>query len=468
MRTKLTPALAAVVFLVTLTAGCTETVSTPSVQTSRVGLAPTLGWSSWSFMRKDPTAAKIKAQAEAMVSSGLASLGYRYINIDDYWYQCPRGEGPNVDRYGRWVTDAARFPSDGSTDGMEVVADYVHKLGLKFGIYVTPGISKQAVARNTEVEGTPYHASDIATAARQDNYNCRGMYGIDYGKPGAQAYTDSWADMLASWGVDYVKLDGITDDNVPDIQAWSAALAQTGRPIRLDITQGSFTITIAPTLQRYANQWVFAPDIECYRCEQGGSSYPLTSWANVSSRFDWVAECQPYGGPGGFNDYDSIEVGNGDNDGLTPDERRTEMSLWAVGASPFILGVDLTNLDPFDLTLLKNADVLAVDQDSIDASRIVDTSTQQVFTKMEANGNAIVGLFSTGSKPAVVSTTASALGMPANSNGYLLDDLWLDRTTETSGSISAKVPPHGVVLYRVESLGGPTVATPSTTLDPGS
>lgn len=435
--------------------GCTNAAGTRSRSAHAkpaVGLRPTLGWSSWSFLRDHPTAHKIKAQADALVESGLASLGYRYINIDEYWYQCPGHEGPNIDHHGRWVTDTNRFPDRGSTDGMKVVADYVHRLGLKFGIYVTPGISKQAIRQNTPIQGTPYHARDIATATSQDNYNCGGMRGIDYAKPGAQAYTDSWANKLASWGVDYVKLDGIRNSNVPDIRAWSIALARTGRPIRLDITQGSFTTAIAETLERYANQWVFAPDIECYECEQGGSSYPLTSWANVSNRFDWVAECQPYGRPGGFNDYDSIEVGNGENDGLTPDERRTQMSLWALGSSPFILGVDLTNLDPFDLALLKNADVLAVDQDSIDASRIVDTSTQQVFAKIEANGDAIVGLFNTGEEPAVVSTTTSAIGMPPSSSGYSLHELWSDRTTETTGSISAEVPPHGVALYRITAL----------------
>jgi Alpha galactosidase A len=95
---------------------------------------------------------------------------------------------------------------------------------------------------------------------------------------------------------------------------------------------------------KYANQWEFPPDVECYRCEKGGSSYPLTSWADIAKRFNYVAEWQPYSGPGGFNDLDSIEIGNGSNDGLTPDERQTQLSLWALGAAPLILGVDLTNL----------------------------------------------------------------------------------------------------------------------------
>ena len=148
---------------------------------------------------------------------------------------------------------------------------------------------------------------------------------------------------------------------------------------------------------KYANQWEFAPDVECYRCEKGGSSYPLTSWADVAKRFNYVAEWQPYAGPGAFNDYDSLEIGNGSDDGLTPVERQTQISLWALGASPLILGIDLTHLDPTDLQkYLKNSAVLAVDQDSIAAKRVLNTGNQQVFAKKEPNGDTIVGLFNTG------------------------------------------------------------------------
>ncbi|HWG12204.1 MAG TPA: hypothetical protein VG268_02915 [Streptosporangiaceae bacterium] len=193
--------------------GVVGAAGVPAAQAADNGVerTPVLGWSSWSFLRDQPTAAKIEAQA---------------------------------------------------------AANYVHRLGLKFGIYVTPGISKQAVAQNTPIKGTGYTADQIAeSSAKQNNYNCGGMVGIDYSKPGAQAYTNSWADLLASWGVDYVKFDGITNKNTADIEAWSKALRQTGRPMVLNITQGSYTTAIAPTLMKYANQWEFAPDIECYDCE---------------------------------------------------------------------------------------------------------------------------------------------------------------------------------------------------------
>jgi hypothetical protein len=273
---------------------------------------------------------------------------------------------------------------------------------------------------------------------------------IDYNKPGAQEYTNSWVNMLAAWGVDYIKIDGMTNANAADVKAWSDAIRHSGRPMVLDVTQGDFTTALAPTLMKYANQWEFAPDVECYRCEKGGSSYPLTSWSDVAKRFNYVAEWQPYAGPGGFNDYDSLEIGNGDNDGLTPVERQTQLSLWALGASPLILGIDLTHLDPTDLhKYLENSEVLAVDQDSIAAKRVLNSGNQQVFAKTEPNGDVIVGLFNTGAKEQEVSVPASTVALPENKSGYSLHDLWTGETKKATGNVAAVVPSHGVVLYRI-------------------
>jgi hypothetical protein len=424
-----------------------------SAEENGLGRTPVLGWSGWSFLRARPTAATIDAQARALRDSGLQRMGYEYINLDDFWYQCPGSQGPNVGPNGLWVTDPSRFPPQGDTNGIKAVADYVHGLGLKFGIYVTPGISRQAATKNTPIKGTSYTAAQIAEpSVKESNYNCHGMIGINYDKPGAQEFINSWVDMLAAWGVDYIKIDGMQNSNVADIKAWSNAIRQSGRPMVLDVTQGSYTRLIAPTLMKYANQWEFAPDIECYRCEKHGSSYPLTSWPDIRKRFNYVADWQPYAGPGGFNDYDSVEVGNGSADGLTPVERETQLSLWALGAAPFILGVDLTHLDPVDMKYLKNAAVLAVDQDAIAAKRIVNNGDRQVFAKVEPNGDAIVGLFNTGEKAVEVSIRASAAGSRESQRGYSLKNLWTGQITKSSGSISATVPPHGVVLYRVAAL----------------
>jgi hypothetical protein len=461
---RLIPALAASLIAVPLIAIPFATAPAAVAEDNGVGLTPAMGWSSWSFIRHNPTATDIEAQAKAMRDSGLARAGYQYVNVDDFWYQCPGSQGPNVDQYGRWVIDSAKFPSSGSLNGIQVVANYVHRLGLKFGLYMTPGISKQAVAQHTPIEGTLYTADEIAVpSARENNYNCGGMVGIDYTKPGAQAFINSWADQFASWGVDYLKLDGVGSFDIPDVQAWSSALRQTGRPIHLELSN-SLNIADAATWAQYSNGWRTGGDIEDYGGEPSGSSYPLTDWGNVASRFNQVAQWQPYGGPGAFNDYDSIEVGNGSNDGLSYDERQTQLSLWALAASPFILGTDLTHLDRTDLGLLLNRDVIAVDQDSIDASRLVGAATEQIFAKTEKNGDVVAGLFNTSGAPENISTSASALGLKA-SGSYLLDNLWTHRPTETAGTISAEVPPHGVALLRVSPLANPAAAPPSATVN---
>jgi hypothetical protein len=454
-----------------------------SSQKLSVDQTPVMGWSSWSFLRLGANASEVEAEAQAMVSTGLASVGYEYINIDDGWYQCPGPQGPTVDHYGRWIINASNYPSVDSENGIQALAAYVHSLGLKFGIYETAGISEQAVARNTPVLGTDYTADEIATKLPQNNYNCGGMVDLNYKVPGAQAFVNSIVDELASWGVDYIKVDGITNANVPDIRAWSIAIAQSGRPMVLDTTQGSFTIKIAPELKKYSNQWEFAPDIEINGPDEGSANscssapftgclsvFPLTSYVHWEDRFNDVARWQPFGGPGGFNDYDSIEVGDGPaNSGMSFAAEESQLSLWALGAAPLILGSDLTSkvvnaygtgsgLNPIDLSLLMNRQVIEVDQDSIDASRISIAGTSQVFSKVEPQGDGIVGLFDTNTNlkasNALISTTAHAIGLPTDPMGYLVQNLWTGQKWKISGTgiITASVPSEGVALYRVTPI----------------
>jgi alpha-galactosidase len=411
--------------------------------------APLMGWSSWSFLRNDPTAAKVEAEAAALKSSGLAARGYDYVNLDDFWYQCPGSQGPAVDQYGRWVTDAAKFPASGSVNGIQVVADYVHSLGLKFGLYVTPGISKQAVAQNTPIQGTSDTAAQIATSTGENNYNCGGMTGINYSAPGAQAFVNSWADEFASWGVDYVKLDGVGSFDLPDVQAWSAALRQTGRPMALDLSN-SLNIADGTTWPALANGWRTGGDIECY-C--GSGSYPLTDWGNVSARFDTAASWQPYGGPGGWNDYDSIEVGNGGNDGLTAPERQAQLSLWSLASAPLLLGSDLTALDSGDLALLQNSAVIAVDQDGIPGDRVIDSGSEQVFDKRQANGTWDIGVFNTDTSAShTFSVPLAQLGLAGPA---AVTDLWSGAALGTlSGTFTTTVAPGGVTLISAVPVSG--------------
>jgi len=403
-----------------------------------------MGWSSWSFLRHHPTAASIEAQARALKTSGLASLGYRYVNVDDYWMACD-GYGPEVDRYGRWIPDQAAFPS-----GIAGLAHYVHALGLKLGLYVTPGIPANAVRQNTRIEGTANTAVQVAeTSVTEQNYNCGHMDGIDYAAPGAQAYVDSWATEFASWGVDYLKLDGAGTWDIPDIRAWSAALRRTGRPMILELSN-SLAISRAALWPTLADGWRTGDDIECYSCEKNGSSFPLTDWRHVASRFDAVASWQPYGGQSGWNDEDSVEIGNGAHDGLTVPERQTVLSLWSLAGAPLILGTDLTHLTSLDKAMLGNRTVIAIDQDSIAARRLIDSGNEQVFAKRQPDGTWYVGIFNTDSSAAQtfrVHFAQLGLGHPVRAV-----DVWTGQSLGlVRGGYSATVAPGGVSLIAVQA-----------------
>jgi alpha-galactosidase len=440
MRRRSWAALAAAL---TITAGLQLAVTTaPAAVAENNGLAvtaPVMGWSTWSFLRGAPTAAKVEAQADAMKSSGLSSHGYSYINLDDFWMAC-NSNGPQVDANGRWIANPATFPG-----GIAAVASHVHGDGLKFGLYVTPGIPQNAVLANSPILGTSDTADQIAEpSVTETNYNCQHMHGINYSAPGAQAYINSWADEFASWGVDYLKIDGVGTSDIPDIQAWSTALRQTGRPIALELSN-TLSISAAPTWSSLANGWRTTGDIECYSCESGGSSNPLTDWANVFSRFAPAASWQPYGGPGGWNDYDSLEVGNGASDGITAPERQTMMSLWSLAGAPLILGTDLTHPDPADLAMLENNAVIAVDQDGIPADRVISSGSEQVFDKRQQNGTWDIGVFNTDTSAShSFSVPLAQLGLTGAAN---VTDLWSGQSLGTvTGSYTATVAAGGVSL----------------------
>ncbi len=430
-------------------------LTSPSASASDNGLSirPAMGWSSWSFVRRTPTAAKIKAQADALKNSGLAAHGFVYVNLDDFYQKCD-ANGFVVDSFGRWAVDETKFPG-----GIKPVADYVHSLGLKFGFYVTPGIAQNAVMQNTPIEGTSYHARDIAdTSKLEKNYNCRHMYYIDYSKPGAQAFINSWARQFASWGVDYLKIDGVGAADIPDVQAWASALRNTGRPINYALSN-NLPIANATTWKQLANSWRTQGDVECY-CGPGpnGSGYPLTDWNHVVTRFNSAAAWQPYAGPGGWNDLDSLEIGNGDQVGLTADQRRSHFTLWAMAASPLLLGTDLTNLNTTDMAMLTNDRLIAVNQDGVAAKRTVNNGSQQVFSKRESNGSYVVALFNTATTGSTtVSVNWSQVGF---SGSAAVTNLWSGASQGTiANSYSATLRPGETRLIRAV----PTTA--STTIE---
>jgi hypothetical protein len=446
MRPWLTRARALVLAVVTAAAGVLTVgalmTSNASASDNGLSITPAMGWSSWSFVRRNPTEATIKAQAAALKNSGLSSHGFIYVNVDDFYQKCD-SNGFVVDSVGRWTVDTAKFPS-----GMKALGDYIHGLGLKFGVYVTPGIPQNAVTKNTPIEGTSFHAKDIAdTSKTEKNYNCKHMYYINYSKPGAQEYINSFANLFASWGADYLKIDGVGAADIPDVQAWDKALRQTGRPINFALSN-NLPIANATTWKQLANSWRTQGDVECYCSGQpNGVGYPLTDWNHVSARFNSTASWQPYAGPGGWNDYDSLEVGNGSNTGLTVDQRRSHMTLWAMAASPLLLGTDLTHLDPTDLAMLTNDRVIAVDQDGVAAKRIVNNGSQQAYSKKESDGSYVVALFNTAtSGNQTVSVNWSQVGF---SGSATITDLWSGSNGGTvANTYSATLRPGETRLIR--------------------
>jgi alpha-galactosidase len=402
---------------------------------------PLLGWSSWSSLGSSVTAEKIETQARELASK-LKSHGYIYVNLDDYWYLNPR---TTVDQYGRWVADPAKFP-----EGIDGVSRYVHQLGLKFGIYLNPGIPVAAVTRNTPIEGTTYHARDIADTSRYEtnfSFGKETQYFIDYQKPGAQAFVNSWASLLARWQVDFLKLDGINAEGIPEsqlranIEVWSRALRQSGRPIYF-LLSNSFPITEAKLLRQNANGWRIDSDIECYASCPG-----LVNWQNITTRFNDVPAWLQWAGPGGWNDLDSLDVGNGVRDGLTNDERQSYMTLWAISSAPLYTGDDLTTLDAYGLRLLTNDEVLAVDQQGVPGRPISVSAQQQVWCTGEPDGSATVALFNLAASPASITVRWSELGLQGSAS---VRDLWSHTNLGMYGSsFSAQLNIHVARLLHI-------------------
>jgi hypothetical protein len=395
---------------------------------------PYMGWSSWSSMKGAVTDAKVRAQAAAM-SNQLASFGYTYVNVDSGW------QG-GYDANGRPQSLVTKFPD------MKGLASYVHGLGLKLGIYLTPGLAATVYMANSPILNTTYHAHDIVSDTTvPGNTLGGGVLKIDYTRPGANEYIQSCADLIASWGVDFIKMDfvgpgggKVAADNRPDIQAWRKALDNTGRPVWLELSN-SLALADASFWKMYANGWRITGDIEAY------GTTTLTDWAKASNRFTAAPNWAAYGSPGGWNDLDSLEVGGGAKDGLTTDERQTVITLWAVSAAPLSLGPDLTMLDPGDLALITNTEVIAVDQAGLVAVPVSQATPQQVWFVANPDGSRTVALFNLGAATAMVTADFSALGLTASANVH---DVWTHMDLGPStGSFGAMLPSHGSRLLKI-------------------
>ncbi|MGV9564056.1 alpha-galactosidase D [Streptomyces sp. NPDC003480] len=437
-------------------------------QTPRtVAARPYMGWSSWSMQSsKYPglnpdgdysylTEANVLKQTDALATK-LRPYGYSYVNVDAGWWR-DKAWKPEYDAYARQQADPDRFPH-----GMKAVADHIHAKGLKAGIYLPVGLEKEAYGDGkTPIADAPgCTTADIVHADLRTTNGWDSAYQLDFSRPCAQRYIDSQARLLAGWGYDFLKLDGVGPgsgksgdqyDNVADVAAWQKAIAATGRPMHLEISW-SLDRGHAADWKKYSNGWRIDTDVECY-CNT------LVSWENsVDDRFDDAPAWSRHAGPGGWNDLDSLDVGNGAMDGLTKAERQTYATLWAIAKSPLYTGDDLTRLDSYGLSLLTDREVIAVDQSAAPPARpVTPADDQQVWASRNPDGSYTVALFNLAAAPAAVTADWAALGFTGKA---AVRDLWNhDNLGTYKNKVTEALPAHGSRLFTVTPHGSALATT---------
>lgn len=359
-----------------------------------LALTPPMGWNSWNHFGCNVSSSLIRGVADAMAGNGMRDAGYQYVVIDDCW-QVARDAKGNI------VADSVRFPG-----GIKPLADYVHSKGLKFGIYTDAG-------RKT----------------------CEG-------RPGSYGYEAQDARSYAAWGVDYVKIDWCNSEGLDAPTQYAKfrdALAASGRPIVFSICEWG---------QNRPHEW--APATGNLWRTTGDIS---DNWDSMIANFDMSSQYAHVAKPGAWNDPDMLEIGNG---GLSRDESRAHMSLWAIAAAPLIAGNDVRTMG--DSTrdariareVLLNREVIAVDQDSLGVqARMISNnrSELQVWARPLKDGSRAVVLLNRSNVPARMNANWARMGFQNTTTR--VRDLWAQKdTTVTGGGYGVNVPPHGAVMLR--------------------
>jgi alpha-galactosidase len=358
---------------------------------------PPMGWNSWNKFGCNVSDQLIRETADAMLTSGMKDAGYEYVVIDDCW-QVARDDQGNI------MPDAKRFPS-----GMKSLADYIHSKGLKFGLYSDAG---------------------ARTCQR---------------RPASSGYEVEDARQYAAWGVDYLKYDWCYTDGVDPKIAYPTmrdALRATGRPIIFSICEWgkSSPWTWA---RGVGHLWRTTEDIQdCFSClrDWGGAG-----WTRI---LDKQVGLEKYAGPGGWNDPDMLEVGNG---GLTAAESRAHFSFWCLLAAPLMAGNDVRSMSPETRDILTNREVIAIDQDplGIEGNRIRRTGFVETWAKKLSGDRYAVILFNRGAGVLPIAVSWHEIGLRPDAEPAVRD-LWAHKDLgRVKGTFSAQVPSHDVVMILV-------------------
>ena len=397
------------------TATTSATTSAASQSYNGVALTPPMGWNDWYQYRCGVTEDDVLANAKALVSSGLAKLGYDYVNLDDCWMATTRAAD------GELQADPTTFP-----DGIAWLAAQLHAMGLKLGVYESFGTT-----------------------------TCQG-------RPGSYGHYQQDADTFASWGVDYLKFDycgvpaGTTSASLEaDYQEMSQDLVATGRPIvfseELPVAAGDANPANAnyqpyvALSSKISNMWRVAQDET--------TTFDSTVFGHLANDLPLANSAHP----GAWNDLDMLLTGTTGYD-WTTQQQETQMSIWAEMASPLLASSDLTSMSATTEQILGNKAVIAVDQDPLgkQGQLVAQDGSVDVVAKPLANGDVAVLLANTGSAAQPVSANATTVGLP-RAAAYSVSDLWAGTTQETAGTISANVPAESAMLLRVAPLRGTSV-----------
>jgi len=438
---------------------------------------PPMGWNSWDCYGAGVWESNVVANADYMAEK-LKAHGWDIITIDIQWYEplahstaYRRGAVLEMDGNGRLLPATNRFPMTAASRSFKPIADKLHSKGLKFGLHLLRGIPRQAVANKLPVLGTAYTAADIAKTNSICSWN-GDMFGVDMAKPGAQEYYDSVFALMASWDLDFVKVDDLSSPyHTDEIEAIRKAIDRSGRKIIFSTSPGATPLNQGGHIQTHANLWRVSNDF-------------WDSWPALYSQFARLDNWTPFRGAGHWPDADMLPLGNvrawqaRDNwTHFTKDEQFTLMTLWCIARSPLIMGGNLPNNDDFTLALMTNDEVLAVNQTSHNNRQLFNLNNQVGWVAdMPGSKAKYVALFNTspappargrrggpGVNPAVAATNAPAAdeAQPRGVSVSLADlgfagpvkvrDLWSHADLGTvAGVLAREINPHGAGLYLLQ------------------
>ncbi|VAI31250.1 unnamed protein product [Triticum turgidum subsp. durum] len=366
-----------------------SSTSPAAAQKNRLGRTPQMGWNSWNHFGCKIDEVIIRKIADAMVDTGLAKLGYEYVNLDDCWAAHDR------DSQGNLAANGTTFPS-----GMRALADYVHGKGLKLGVYGDAG---------------------LRTCSRI--------------QPGSLGYEDQDARTLAAWGIDYLKYDNCNNQNISPLTRYnrmSEALMNSGRDVFFSLCEWGVDDP-ATWAGSFANSWRTTEDIK-------------NTWESMTDNADKNDKWAPYAGPGGWNDPDMLEVGNG---GMTIEENRCHFSIWALVKAPLIIGCDVSSMSPETKDILSNQNVIAVNQDKlgVQGRKVQQDGELEVWAGRLSRGRVALVLWNRG--PAEASITASWSNIGLNQSAVVdAHDLWTDEVTSSvQGNLTNKMDSHACKMY---------------------